>query len=62
MIFINPAIYFTVQDVFINFDRHSPDLGRDTYLAPEGLKWSISSPWSKKVVHHCHGTTLQHSA
>jgi len=27
-----------VQLIFINFGKHSPDLGRDTYLAPEGFK------------------------
>ena len=30
------------------------DFGRDTCLAPEGFKRSISGPQPKKVVHHCY--------
>src|SRR6218665_1485809 len=44
---------FTVHIIFINFDRHSLDLGRGICLAPEGFKRSISGPRPKKVVHHC---------
>ena len=42
-----------VHIIFINFDNHSPDLGRETCLAPEGFERSFSGPWLKKVVHHC---------
>src|SRR6218665_3995227 len=44
---------FTVHVTFMNFDKHSPDLGRDTCLAPERFKRSICVPRLKKVVHHC---------
>src|SRR6218665_2889845 len=43
---------FTVHIIFVNFDNHSPDLGRDICLAPEGFQRSISGLWTKKVVHH----------
>src|SRR6218665_2128961 len=43
---------FTVHIIFIHFDKHSPDQGCDTCLAPEGFKRSISGPRPKKVVHH----------
>src|SRR6218665_1336805 len=43
---------FTVHITFINFDKHSPDLGRYTCLAPERFKRSICGPRPKKVVHH----------
>jgi len=44
---------FTVHITFINFDKHWPDLGRYTCLAPERFKRSICGPRPKKVVHHC---------
>ena len=47
------AMCFTMRIIFIYFDKHSPNLGRDTCLAPEEFQRSISGPWPKKVVHHC---------
>src|SRR6218665_367600 len=47
---------FTVHITFIYFDKHSPDLGRYTCLAPERFKRSICGPRPKKVVHHCYKT------
>ena len=32
------AMCFTVHIIFIHFDKHSPDLGRDTCLAPKSLR------------------------
>src|SRR6218665_2383070 len=62
------AMCFTVHIIFINFDNHSPDFGRETCLAPEGFKRSFSGPWPKKVVHHWYTSscwtlmeTLSHS-
>jgi len=43
---------FSVHIILIHFDKHSLDLGRDTWLAPVGFKRSISGPRPKKVVHH----------
>ena len=43
---------FTVHIIFLNFDKHSSELGCDTCLAPKGFKRSISGPRPKKVVHH----------
>src|SRR6218665_1649904 len=43
----------TMHILFINFGKQSPNLGRDTCLAPEGFSRSICGPWPKKVVHHC---------
>lgn len=44
---------FIVHIIFINFVKHSPDLVRDTYLAPDQFKRSISGLWPKKIVHLC---------
>jgi len=46
------AMCFTVHIILVNFNKHTPDLVRDTCLALEGVKRSISGPWLKKVVHH----------
>src|SRR6218665_1314059 len=43
------VMYFTVHIILINFDKHSLDLGRDTCLAPERLKRSISGPRPKRL-------------
>ena len=54
-------MYFNVNIIFINFDKHSFDIGpiynvyaisSHTYLTPEGTRKSNSGPRPKKVVHH----------
>jgi len=49
------AMYFTVNIIFINFDKHSFDISYiSSYLfgPPEEIRKSISGPRPKKVVHH----------
>jgi len=49
------ATYFTVNIIFINFDKHSFDtckLYHHTCLGPKEIKKSISGLRPKKVVHH----------
>jgi len=48
-----PYVYCAYSAIFIYFDKQSPDLVRDTCLAPKEFKRSISSPRPKKVVHQC---------
>src|SRR6218665_950185 len=54
---------FTVHIIFINFEKLSPNLRRetrDTCLAPECFERSIRGPWPKKVVHHWFTRTRPH--
>ena len=46
------SLHPTVHIIFITFDKHSPDLGRDTCLAPEGFKRLFNGPRPEKFVHH----------
>jgi len=58
------CVYFTVNIIFINFDKHSLDaaykLYRHTCLAPEEIKKLISGPRPEKVVHHWYNGKFIH--
>src|SRR6218665_1280389 len=53
---LSNAMYFTVNIVFINFDKHSFNIHIVTLVwPPKGLRNRlVHGPRPKKVVHHCH--------